>query len=68
MNKNKLIREHFHWQDDYWAVGISQRHLNSTRLYLFNQENHHSGTSFHYELTDFIEKNQFSLISDNKIK
>ena len=66
--KNKLIHDHFKWQDDYWAVGISQRNLNSTRLYILNQDNHHSGISFHNELTDFIETNQFNLVSDNKIK
>jgi putative transposase len=68
INNNRLIREHFKWQDDYWAVGISASHLNSTRFYLFNQDNHHSGTSFQNELNDFVELNQFSLITDNKIK
>jgi putative transposase len=30
INKSKLIGEHFSWQDDYWAVGISESHLKST--------------------------------------
>jgi putative transposase len=64
INNNKLIREHFSWQDDYWAVGVSQSSLNSTRLYLFNQENHHGGTPFSNEIDALIETNQFNLISD----
>ena len=56
------------WQDDYWAVGVSENHLNSTRLYILNQENHHSGASFQNELNEFFEKNHSNSISDNKIK
>jgi putative transposase len=64
INKNKLIHKHFMWQDDYWAVGVSQSKLNSTRLYLFNQENHHGSASFNHEINDFIEKNQFNSVSE----
>jgi hypothetical protein len=41
--------------------------LGKTRLeglYLFNQENHHGGTSFSNEIDAFIETNQFNLICD----
>jgi putative transposase len=68
INKSKLIADHFMWQDDYWAVGVSASHLNSTRLYILNQEKHHSGASFQNELNDFFKKNQSNLISDNNSK
>jgi putative transposase len=66
INKSKLIPEHFMWQDDYWAVGVSESGLNSTRSYIFDQEKHHFSISFHKELDDFIVENHFNLISNNK--
>jgi putative transposase len=66
INKSKLIPEHFMWQDDYWAVGVSESRVNSTRSYIFDQEKHHFRVSFHKELDDFIAENHFNLISNNK--
>jgi putative transposase len=66
INKSKLTPDHFMWQDDYWAVGVSESHLNSARSYIFDQEKHHFSVSFHKEPDDFIVGNHFSLISNNK--
>ena len=31
INQNKLTKEKFIWQDDYWVVGVSESHLDSVR-------------------------------------
>ena len=33
INKNNLTPGKFSWQNDYWAVGVSQSHLDSVRSY-----------------------------------
>ena len=56
MNQSGLLRRKFTWQDDYWAVGISESHLEAVRTYFHSQEEHHSKVSFKEEIDEFMEK------------
>ena len=56
INKNNLIKGKFIWQDDYWAVGVSESHLTSVRNYIQKQENHHKNRSFSEEVDKFMKK------------
>lgn len=56
INQNNLIEGKFIWQDDYWAVSLSESHLESTRQYIFNQEEHHRKTTFKEEVDAFMKK------------
>ncbi len=62
INKNKLISGNFSWQDDYWAAGLSDRHVKNVRKYIHNQEERHSKTSFSSEIDAFMKKNGFKII------
>lgn len=62
INQNKLTIDKFSWQDDYWAVGVSERNIKSVREYIHNQELHHSKQSFKEEIDDFMEKYGWSFI------
>jgi putative transposase len=53
------------WQDDYWAVGISERHLQPVREYIHNQNAHHSKQSFKEEIDEFMEKYGWSVIKNS---
>jgi len=55
INQNKLTENKFVWQDDYWAVGVSESHLQSVRDYIHNQEKHHSKKSFTDEVNELME-------------
>lgn len=55
-NKQKFIPQHFSWQDDYWAVGVSESHLSVVRNYIHNQEEHHRIKTFQEEIDDFMKK------------
>ena len=46
----------FMWQDDYWAAGVSESHLDKVRKYIQGQEEHHKGKSFSEEVSEFMEK------------
>lgn len=59
INKNKISLGKFEWQDDYFAVSVSESALNKVRNYIKNQENHHKRKSFNDEYHEFISKYKF---------
>ncbi len=63
INKNNLIEGKFIWQDDYWAVSVSESHLQPTREYIFKQEEHHRKTTFTEEVDEFMKKYGWQYIS-----
>jgi putative transposase len=58
-NRNLQLEEKFGWQDEYFAVSISESHFSRVYDYISNQELHHSKKSFQQEYDDFIAKYQF---------
>jgi REP element-mobilizing transposase RayT len=56
INKNKLTRYKFEWQDDYYGVSVNLNGLNRVREYIKNQEKHHQHSSFQKEYEKFKEK------------
>lgn len=59
INKNKLTKEKFAWQDEYFAVSVSESMVESVRNYIKNQESHHKNKSFMEEYQEFIDKYNF---------
>lgn len=59
MNKNQLTKEKFEWQDEYFAVSVSESAIETVRNYIRNQEAHHSKKSFQQEHDEFISKYGF---------
>lgn len=56
INKNKLTKTKFVWQDDYWAVSVSEKHVTRVRGYILRQEEHHKGKTFETEINRFMLK------------
>ena len=61
INKNKLIREKFGWQDEYLAIGVGDDKLGIVRNYIANQEEHHKKLSFGQEYDKFIKRYGFDI-------
>lgn len=59
INKNNLTVEKFEWQDEYFAVSVSESMVNMVRDYIKNQEEHHLKKSFQEEYDEFISKYGF---------
>ncbi len=59
INKNKLCQGKFEWQDEYFAVSVSESMVNRVRNYIKNQEEHHSRKTFQEEYEEFIVKYGF---------
>lgn len=56
INKQGILDQKFIWQDDYWAVSVSERHMKKLRRYIHRQEEHHQKISFDREINRFERK------------
>jgi REP-associated tyrosine transposase len=59
-NKSGFKAERLEWQDEYFAVSVSESGLAAVRAYIDNQEAHHQKKSFAGEYEEFISKFGFS--------
>ncbi len=64
INQNNLTSKKFGWQDDYFAVSVSESQLETIVRYIQNQETHHSKKSFEEEVNEFMEKYGWQKIID----
>jgi len=53
INKHKLTETQFIWQDDYFAVSVSESIVAKVVAYIKNQELHHADKSFDDEVKEF---------------
>jgi len=65
INKQNLLNEKFEWQDEYFAVSVSESLVDKVRNYIKNQENHHTKKTWEEEYNELIEKFGFQKFSDN---
>ena len=56
INKNNLTLDRFEWQDEYYAVSVSESSIVRVRNYIKKQEQHHSKKSFGDEIDELIVK------------
>jgi REP element-mobilizing transposase RayT len=63
-NQQNFISEKLEWQDEYFAVSVSESMLNKVREYIKNQEAHHSKKTFQQEYDEFIAKYGFKKFKD----
>ena len=56
INKHKLCKQKFEWQDEYFAISVSESMVDKVREYIKNQEEHHKEKAFQQEYDQFIEK------------
>lgn len=59
INKNQLTKQKFEWQDEYFAVSVSESIIDRVRDYIKNQEIHHTKKTFQEEYDEFILKYGF---------
>jgi len=64
INKNHICQGDFMWQDDYFAVSVSESQVQTVIRYIKRQEKHHTKKTFREEVDEFIEKYGFQLMND----
>ena len=60
VNKQKLIKQKFEWQDEYIALSVSESAINKVREYIANQEKHHAKKTFTQEYEEFLSAHNFN--------
>lgn len=60
INKNNLTAEKFSWQDEYFAVSVSESMIKNVRNYIINQEIHHLQKTFTEEYDVFMKNYNFN--------
>jgi hypothetical protein len=64
INDNNLCKSKFEWQDEYYAVSVSQSKTKKVRQYIKNQEEHHKNKSFNDEVDEFVARYGFEKLYD----
>ena len=65
INKNKLTKTRFEWQNEYFVVSVNESTLASVRKYIANQEQHHKKVSFNDEFDEFLMRAGFQRFKDS---
>jgi REP element-mobilizing transposase RayT len=55
INKNKIIKGHFEWADEYFASSVSEDKLDVVKAYIINQQEHHKKVTFKVEYEKFLK-------------
>jgi putative transposase len=58
LNRNKISKLKFEWQDEYIALSVSESIVDKVRDYIKNQEEHHRIKAFAEEYDAFIIKSK----------
>ena len=64
INQNKLTNKHFAWQDEYFAVSVSESIVQEVRNYIQKQEEHHQRKTFQEEYDELMTKFNFIKYKD----
>lgn len=59
VNKQKLIKQKFEWQDEYIALSVSESAIDKVRQYITNQDEHHKKKTFTQEYEEFLKLHGF---------
>lgn len=59
INRNKLCKEKFEWQNEYFAVSVSESMVDKVRNYIRRQEDHHKKKPFQEEYEEFMDSYKF---------
>jgi len=59
MNLEKLGQGKVIWQEEYFAVSVSESQIQRVRNYIWNQDRHHQKKTFQHEYEEFIRQYGF---------
>lgn len=65
-NKQNFILDKFQWQDEYYAMSVSESAIEKVRNYITKQETHHQKRTYQQEQIEIIEKFGFQKFKDSK--
>ena len=66
VNKSGVCKTKFGWQDEYFAVSVSEANVPAVRKYIANQEENHRTKSFEDEFEGFMKRAGFERFRDSE--
>ncbi len=60
INRNKLTRSSFEWDDEFFAASVSEAHIPKVKDYILNQDQHHKVKTWEQECEEFLVMYGFS--------
>ena len=54
LNRQEVFKGKFSWQDDYFAISVSESVVDKVRAYISNQEEHHPAKPFSDEVASLM--------------
>ncbi len=66
VNKNMKLNHKLQWQEEYFAVSVSESQVKIVRNYILNQEEHHKKKTFKEEYDECIQKYGFQIFKDSE--
>jgi REP element-mobilizing transposase RayT len=64
INKNRLTKSRFEWQNEYFVASASESNLTAVRKYIAEQKTHHQQVSFDDEFESFLSRAGFERYKD----
>jgi putative transposase len=64
INRNNLTHDKFSWQDDYFAVSVSESQVDAVVRYIKHQEKHHAIKPFAEEIDEFMKKYGWEVMNE----
>ncbi len=64
VNKNRLTKTKFGWQEEYFAVSVSESQTEKVVRYIRTQEEHHRKKSYTEECDEFYKKYGFEKFNE----
>ncbi|HPG39983.1 MAG TPA: IS200/IS605 family transposase [bacterium] len=61
INKNNFFHGHFEWQEEYFAISVSESQVNQVRQYINKQKDHHHKRTFTEEYSLLIKNVGFEI-------
>jgi putative transposase len=65
INRKKLTRMRFAWQDEYFVVSVNPDSVERVRRYIAKQEEHHSKVAYDDEFENFLLRAGFVRVKDS---
>lgn len=63
-NKQHIFADRLEWQDDYFAVSVSESQIEKVRRYILFQEQHHRKKNYEQEAAEFLNIYGWNKIHD----
>lgn len=67
INKEKLVKGKFRWQNEFFAVSVSPSNLPRVRRYIRNQDVHHGLITFREEYDQLLSHYGFGRFADSDV-